>query len=91
VRFPPIPIDCYLGRHPLRGRGWPDQIKSGHDNFELRKGRGAFPSAPIADFPGKPRAKAGIQAFQLVVDPGSPLRYSWDDELGRRGPFSAPC
>jgi hypothetical protein len=39
-----------------QGAAGSSQIKSGHDNFELRKGRGAFPTASMADFPGQPCA-----------------------------------
>jgi hypothetical protein len=36
-------------------------------------------------------AKARIQAFHRLLDPGSPLRRGRDDGFARRGHFSAAC
>ena len=55
------------------------RIKSGHDNSELHKCHCALGSAPVANFPGQPCAKAEIWAPKSGRQPWTPAfaSLSW--------------
>jgi hypothetical protein len=63
-------------------------LKGGEEAFSLRTCDCAMQHTYSRfQFPGRPCAKAGIQTPRRLMDPGSPLRYGRDDELGRCAAF----
>src|SRR6516162_1803765 len=67
----------------IRGMTVKQSGPAGREKIRRQLGNGVL--TPLSSFP----RKAGIQVFQKLLDPGSPLRCDWDD--GCYWAFSAAC